>query len=97
MFLLAKLIRFVEEHGWEFTLGEGFRSDGKGHMRGSLHYLKLAQDLNLFVSGKYIAGEHDAWPVIGNYWKSLHPLCAWGGDFASRDFNHFSLTHDGKK
>lgn len=97
VFLLAKLVRFIESNGWELTLGEGFRSDLKGHMPGSLHYVKLAQDLNLFVGGKYIEGEHPAWPVIGSFWKSLHPLCAWGGDFVSRDFNHFSLAHEGKR
>lgn len=95
--LLGQLIDFVYESGYEFTLGEGYVSSHTGHMVGSLHYKKLAQDLNLFVDGVYITGTHPAWNKIGKYWKSLHPLCAWGGDFSIRDYNHFSLAYGGKK
>jgi hypothetical protein len=66
------------------------------HMLGSLHYARLAQDLNLFVGGEYIAdGGHPAWTELGVFWEGLHPLCAWGGRFG--DGNHFSLQHGGKK
>jgi len=65
------------------------------HMNGSLHYQRLAIDLNLFVDGKYIrSGRHPAYVQLGTYWESLHPLCRWGGRF--NDANHFSLTHAGK-
>lgn len=80
----------------ELTLGEGFRNDGQGHMPGSLHYVRLAQDLNLFVGGIYITGDHPVWHQLGAYWKSLDPLAAWGGDFQSKDFNHFSLRYGGR-
>lgn len=83
--------------GVEFTFGEGYDDDFKGHMVGSLHYVRLAQDLNLFVDGKYITGDHIVWHQLAEFWKALDPLCAWGGDFRSRDFNHFSLAHGGKK
>jgi len=94
--LLGKLINFAYESGYELTLGEGYRSDNKGHMPNSLHYIKLAQDLNLFVDGVYIEADHPAWHKLGDYWKSLDPLCAWGGDFSSKDYNHFSLRYEGR-
>jgi hypothetical protein len=36
--LLGRLIAHVYGRGWELTLGEGYRGDRQGHMRGSLHY-----------------------------------------------------------
>lgn len=85
--------------GVELTLGEGQVDDTahSRHMVGSLHHVRLAQDLNLFVGGSYITGDHPVWHQLGTYWRLLDPLAAWGGDFASRDYNHFSLSHDGKK
>ena len=97
--------------GLELTLADGsidpmrkFRSPDTGipfvaedaqHMRGGLHYQRLAQDLNLFMHGKWIQdGGHPEWTEIGVKWESLHPLCRWGGRF--RDANHFSLEHEGK-
>lgn len=94
--LLGKLINYTYSLGYELTLGEGYDDDNTGHMKGSLHYLKLAQDLNLFVNGIYIELDHPAWHKLGNYWKSLNILCRWGGDFHSKDYNHFSLEHEGK-
>ncbi len=65
------------------------------HMEGSLHYKRLAIDLNLFVNGRYIrSGKNPAYVELGAYWKGLHPLCRWGGDFG--DANHFSIGHGGK-
>lgn len=83
--------------GVQLTLGEGYDDDGTGHMQGSLHYLRLAQDINLFVGGVYITGDHAVWHLLGAYWKGLDPLAAWGGDFASLDFNHFSMSYGGRK
>ena len=95
--LLARLITWVFEHpGWALTLGEGYDDDGKGHMPQSLHYSRLAQDLNLFVNGKYISGHHPAWDEIGAFWLSLNGLCRWGGMFSSRDYNHVSIAHGGR-
>lgn len=94
--LLAQLIIWIFAQGWEVTLGEGYDDDGKGHMPQSLHYARLACDLNLFVGGEYITGHHPAWDEIGAKWMSLHPLARWGGLFASRDYNHVSLYHEGR-
>ncbi len=95
--LLAELIHFVYSHeGWELSLGEGFDSERDGgHMHRSLHYLKLAQDLNLFVDDKYITdGDHTAYRIIGEFWERLHPLARWGGRF--NDANHFSVEWEGR-
>lgn len=96
--LLGQLIGWIYGHPtWAVTLGEGFNAEGQGHMPGSLHYLKLAQDLNLFVEGTYVTGGHPAWDEIGATWKGLSPLYArWGGDFATRDWNHVSFEHEGR-
>ncbi len=93
--LLAQLVDWIYGKGWELTLGEGYRSDGRGHMEHSLHYLKLAQDLNLFVNGDYVSdGSSLIWNEIGEHWETMHPLCRWGGRF--NDANHFSLRHGGR-
>ncbi len=71
------------------------KRDDAEHMEGSLHYKRLAIDLNLFVNGRYIrSGKNPAYLKLGAYWKTLHPLCRWGGDFG--DANHFSIGHGGK-
>lgn len=91
---LAKLIVWINRQGWDLTLGDGLRRDEKGHMPGSLHYIGLAQDLNLFIEGKWIRdGAHPAWKSIGLKWEELGGT--WGGRFG--DSNHFSQAHDGKK
>lgn len=94
--LLGKLITYAYSRGYKLTLGSGFRPDGRGHMPGSLHYIKLAQDLNLFVGTRYITTAHPAWTDLGRHWKALNPSCRWGGDFASKDYNHVSIGHEGK-
>ena len=96
--LLAELILWVYAQGWELTLAEGSVNPLRReffHMRGSLHRKRLAQDLNLFVDGKWISdGSHPVWTQIGLHWEDQHPLCRWGGRF--RDANHFSLEHNGR-
>lgn len=94
--LLGRLITYAYSKGYKLTLGDGYRADGKGHMPGSLHYSRLAQDLNLFIASAWIKKYHPAWEDLGAYWKSLDPECGWGGDFAAKDYNHFSLKHGGK-
>jgi len=95
-FLLQQLIGWIYANGWAVTLGEGYRSDGQGHMPGSLHYERLAQDLNLFVGNDWKETDCPEWQAIGTAWKSFNPLCRWGGDFQEIDLNHFSLEHNGR-
>ncbi len=71
------------------------------HMAGSLHYSRLAVDMNLFAPDdkgrmQWITkGDHHAWVSMGEFWESLDPLCTWGGRFD--DANHLSITHHGRK
>lgn len=72
-------------------------SDNVGSgIRTSVHELRLAVDLNIFKGGVYMIGS-ESYRFAGDYWKSLHPLARWGGDFASKDGNHFSLEWENRK
>ena len=72
------------------------RLEDAEHMEGSLHYSRLAIDLNLFVNGRYItSGRNPAYVELGAYWEGLSPWCAWGGRFG--DANHFSIKHGGRR
>ena len=97
VYLIGKLIMYAYTlPGVEFTFGESFDDDGIGHMKNSNHYIRLAQDLNLFVDGIYIKdGSNSIYKNLGEKWESYHPLCRWGGRFG--DANHFSLEHEGRK
>ena len=90
------LINKALELGYEVTLGDAYRDPrvhgnfGERKAYGeskSFHKLRLAIDINLFKSGKYITsdlGHKD----IGEYWESLGG--SWGGRFSSADYNHYS-------
>jgi hypothetical protein len=62
----------------------------------SLHELRLAVDLNLFRGGHYLTDTQSHAP-LGAFWKTLHPLNRWGGDFANADGNHYSMEYAGIK
>lgn len=62
----------------------------------SVHYVGLAQDLNLFVKGEYITNsDHPVWIELGEYWESLDKEARWGGRFD--DGNHLSIEYQGRK
>ena len=44
--MVALLILFAYEKGYELSFGDAFATDG--HIEDSLHYKRLAIDLNLF-------------------------------------------------
>ncbi len=90
--MVAKLIEFAFENGFELTFGDCARTDHKGHAPHSLHYIRLAVDLNAFKDGKYLTRTEDYEP-LGEYWESLGG--SWGGRFG--DGNHFSLMHEGRR
>ena len=102
VWLIAKLIIWCYEQGYELTFAEAYRTPeqaalnakhGSGITR-TLHTLRLAIDLNLFVNHQYQTLS-EAYRPLGEKWKSLHELCRWGGDFSTPDGNHFSLEHEG--
>ena len=106
-FLLADLIMYAYNQGYELTLGESWvdnRREERIHMLNTLHRIRLAQDFNLFVNNKLVTTWNLAWEDLGRYWLKLHPLCRWGGDWNSdgkknhgeTDYGHFSLTHGGR-
>jgi hypothetical protein len=75
--LLCWINTRIISHGWAVTLAEGYVNASRRvrlpagntatypdatHMRDSLHYIRLAQDLNLFVNGKLVRdGSDPAW------------------------------------
>ncbi len=101
MRLLPMLISKAHELEFEIRGGDLFRDPrvfgllgaklGYGR-KNSVHKLKIAIDLNLFQSGKYLNRTEDH-KQLGEYWESLHELCRWGGKF--NDGNHYSLEHNG--
>ena len=99
--MVADLIVFAYEQGYELTLGDAFR-DPRVHgpvgekrsysSANSLHKERLAIDLNLFKDGRFLTQSEDHRP-LGEYWESLGG--SWGGRF--NDGNHYSLEHGGRK
>ena len=82
--MVALLILFAYELGYELTIGDVWAREG--HMKGSLHYNKLAIDLNLFKEGRYLSST-EAHRPLGEFWESIGG--SWGGHFD--DGNHYSL------
>ena len=99
--MIADLIVFAYEQGYELTLGDAFR-DPRVHgpvgekksysSANSLHKERLAIDFNLFKDGRFLTQSEDHRP-LGEYWESLGG--SWGGRF--NDGNHYSLEHGGRK
>lgn len=102
--LVAQLIQYAYAQGYELTLGDAYR-DPRVHgdvgvkksysSANSVHKQRLAIDLNLFKGGVYQTST-EAHKPLGEYWKSLHPECRWGGDFSTPDGNHYSMAHEGR-
>jgi hypothetical protein len=101
---LGQLIQWSYSNGYELTFGDAFRpaqqaaanaAAGTG-IKNSLHTQRLAVDFNLFIDGVY-QNSSIAHKPLGDYWKTLHPSCCWGGDFTRADGNHYSFTHNGVK
>jgi len=95
---IAYLIIWSYNQGYELTVGDCYRDIRceYGHPK-SLHRQRLAIDLNLFKDGAYLTNTEDYKP-LGDYWKSLHALNRWGGDFKNNpDGNHFSVEHEGMR
>lgn len=101
---IARLIQQADSLGYEVTFGEAWRTPQQAAWNAaqgigtstSLHIERLAIDLNLFKAGRYIT-DGEGHSELGRWWKSLGSDYRWGGDFAKKDFNHYSITPDGKR
>lgn len=82
---------WLYENGYRTRLGDVHATDG--HKKDSLHYLKLAADVNLFKDGDYITSTKGH-QKSGEKWESYHPLCRWGGRY--NDGNHYEVMHGGR-
>lgn len=109
--LIGILIRWAYEQGYELSFGEAYRTPEQAALNAksgagianSLHTKRLAIDLNLYLDTT-AEGDEDiyqtdskAYRLLGEFWKRLHPLCRWGGDFSKPDGNHFSMEWQGVK
>lgn len=99
--MIAQLIQWAYEQGYELTVGDAYRDprlhgqvgkDGGYGSAVSLHKSRLAMDLNLFKDGKFLTSTEDHKP-LGEKWESMGG--SWGGRF--NDGNHYSLEHEGRK
>lgn len=101
---VALLIQKADEMGYAVTLGEAWRTPEQAKWNAaqgigtatSLHIERLAIDINLFKDGRFIT-DGEGHSELGRWWKSLHPDHRHGGDFSKKDWNHYSLTADGKR
>lgn len=99
--MIAQLIVFAYDSGYELTFGDAYR-DPRVHgnvgqkksysSANSLHKERLAVDFNLFRDGVYLTSTEDHRP-LGEFWESIGGT--WGGRF--NDGNHYSLEHGGRK
>ena len=88
--MVAELIRYAYGDGYELTFGDAYARSG--HKPNSLHYDRLAVDLNLFRDGVFLFRSEDHKP-LGEFWESIGG--SWGGRFG--DGNHYSLEHHGRR
>lgn len=72
----------------------------------SLHLDRLAVDYTLRrlvrndlgeVTDAILVVDNAEYEPFGQFWKSLHPNNAWGGDFTFADVGHFSRMYMGRK
>ena len=99
---VAALIDYVAANQHTLTFGEAYRTPEQAALNAqhgigiahSLHTERLAVDMNLFDGGGKYLSEKSDYELFGKYWKSLHPLNRWGGDFEHLvDSNHFEMQN----
>jgi hypothetical protein len=100
--MIAKLVIFSYEAGYQMTFGEAYRTPEQAALNAksgigiahSLHTDRLAIDINLFRNGVFLTGLEDYRP-IGEHWETLGGT--WGGRFSKPDADHFSIAYGGRK
>jgi hypothetical protein len=105
---LNPILKWLVSNGLSSETIEMYKKlNSRKHSPTSKHYDKLAVDINLFKSSEIIDGyAHETrWHYctttedhaeLGQFWKSLHPACEWGGDFPGKkkDGNHYQINKD---
>jgi hypothetical protein len=108
--LKARLVSYAATKGYLLCESEGClmaqRKSRLGipfedgvHMRGSVHYERMATDFVLYdgTTGEPVVNSADSrWVDLGTFWGQLDTLCRWGGHFVKPDGGHFSMTWNGK-
>ncbi len=89
--MVAKLIIYAYEQGYELSFGESYNASGTGHMKGSVHYVRLAQDLNTFKDGVWIQ-DGSIHSILHDYWDTLG-----GAKRIEKDLNHYSIEYQGRR
>jgi hypothetical protein len=101
-FNFGRFLLWLESQRYTVRFGEGWRPPevaaiyaerGKG-IRDSLHIDSMAHDLIIKRDGKEVGV--DDYKRCGEAWKGLNGLNRWGGDFKTRDYQHFSMTCGGR-
>lgn len=93
--MVGRLIVWTYTQGYELTLGEGYDDDGIGHMKGSTHYVKLGQDLNLYKDKVWLdkgAEMEKGFNLMHDKWDEMG-----GAKRIEKDLNHFSMEYGGKR
>ena len=91
--MLPRLLRFIQESGYQYTIGQTVRCPdcSRGHER-SLHKKALAVDINLFAKdGTYLQNgkDHEA---MHDFWDSIG-----GAERIAGDLNHYSVEYGGMR
>lgn len=101
---VAALMIHAASLGYEIAMGEGMdrvteKDPTTDHMKGSLHEIGLAIDMDLYLKGVYLMASEDHEP-LGTWWEDYgveHGLpLVWGGNFTKPDGNHYSLRWQGR-
>ena len=93
--MVADLITWAYCQGYELTFGDAYRDPRCTYgVQYSNHRIRLAVDFNLFKDGGYLNKTEDHLP-LGLFWESMGG--SWGGRFAQKDGNHYSLEHEGRR
>ena len=97
VWMVALLIQFARQQGYEMTFGDAYRDPrafgelgekkAYGHAK-SNHKKRLAIDFNLFKDGRYLSSTKAHEP-LGEFWESIGG--SWGGRFSNADGNHYEL------
>ena len=99
-FALAQLVLFAKSKSLECAFAEGMdriteKDPTTDHMKGLLHEIGLAQDIDLYINGVYQTTT-EAHLALGEWWEQyglIHHLpLRWGGRFKNADGNHYECN-----